>query len=326
MPELPEVEHLRRSLDPWIVGARIASVEVRRGDVVARADGSPRTPAPRGRTNDLRDALLSGAEIVATHRHGKQMAIEARDGRAIVVQLGMTGSVALETDDLPAGADARHRHVVWHLETACAPSPTGARARRASKAPDATPHALPTRMSFRDPRRFGGLTTHPSLASVRAAWATLGPDALGVTTNALATALAATRRPVKSALLDQAVVAGVGNIYADESLHAACIHPLTPAAELTTDRIAILAREIRRILSRAIRAGGSTLRDYRDAFGQPGDAVQTHRVYGRGGEPCLGCGGALEQRRLQGRTTVFCPRCQDLSTSSARTSRARRSR
>lgn len=312
MPELPEVEHLRRSLDPWIVGRRIASVGIARRDVVARADGSARRAT---------DALLSGAEIVATHRHGKQMAIEARDGRAIVVQLGMTGSIALETDELPEGADARHRHVVWHLEPAdrtmpSAPARAGGGRRAAPGTVDAT-HPHPARMSFRDPRRFGGITVHPSLASVRAVWATLGPDALTVTGKALAAGLGRTGRPIKSALLDQAVVAGVGNIYADESLHAAAIHPLAPAKTLGTDRIATLAREIRRILARAIRSGGSTLRDYRDAFGQPGDAVQTHRVYGRGGEPCLACGQPLEERRLQGRTTVFCPRCQDLSTSSA---------
>jgi formamidopyrimidine-DNA glycosylase len=329
MPELPEVEHLRRSLDPWIVGVRIASVEVRRGDVVARAGDSIRRPKRRPPADTLDHELLSGAEIVATHRHGKQMAIEASDGRAIVVQLGMTGSVALETDDLPAGADARHRHVVWRLEAASGSASTPTRARRGSTAPTSTPlapDALPARMSFRDPRRFGGLTTHPSIGSVRATWAALGPDALTVTAQALAARLAATRRPVKSALLDQTIVAGVGNIYADESLHAAGIHPLEVASDLGSDRITALAREIRRILARAIRAGGSTLRDYRDAFGQPGEAVQTHRVYGRGDQPCLGCRTTLVQLRLQGRTTVFCPRCQDLSTSSVRSRGARRAR
>ena len=331
MPELPEVEHLRRSLDPWIVGRRIASVEILRRDVVACAGGSARRAT---------DALLAGAEIVATHRHGKQMAVEARDGRTVVVQLGMTGSVALEADELPEGADARHRHVVWHLESAGATirsTPARAGTSRATASMPAARHGQahyathdprtpPARMSFRDPRRFGGVTTHPSLGSVRAIWATLGPDALTVTGKALAAGLARTHRPVKSALLDQGVVAGVGNIYADESLHAARIHPLEPAASLGTDRITTLAREIRRILARAIRAGGSTLRDYRDAFGQPGDAVQTHRVYGRGGEPCLGCRAPLEQCRLQGRTTVFCPRCQHLSTSSASNRSEMRSR
>lgn len=308
MPELPEVEHLRRSLDPWIVGRRVASVDAVRRDVVARSPGSARR---------LADALLAGAEIVATHRHGKQMAIEARDGRAIVVQLGMTGSVALESDGLPEGADARHRHVVWHLEPETVPARAARRARTRVTAD-------PARMSFRDPRRFGGITVHPTLASIEAVWSALGPDALTVTAKALADRLAGSRRPIKSALLDQGVVAGVGNIYADESLHAAAIHPLEPAAELDTERIGRLSGEIRRILRTAVRAGGSTLRDYRDAFGQPGGAVQTHRVYGRGGEPCLGCRTTLAQCRLQGRTTVFCPRCQDLSTSSRGRSRGKR--
>ncbi len=302
MPELPEVEHLRRSLDPWLVGARLGAVEIRRRDVATRATGAARR---------LALALLEDAEIVATHRHGKQIAIEARDGRALVIQLGMTGSVAFERDDLPEGADARHRHVVWRIDC-----------RRAA----GRPGPAPRRMSFRDPRRFGGLTAHPSMDSVRTAWAPLGPDALSIDARTLADRLAGVRRPAKSALLDQGVLAGVGNIYADEALHAAGIHPLHPAGELDSIRIQSLARSIQRILARAVRQGGSTLRDYRDAFGQPGTAVQTHRVYGRAGEPCLGCGRVLEGLRIVGRATVCCPGCQDLSTCAHRATGDRRHR
>lgn len=281
MPELPEVEHLRRSLEPALLGSRIARVRVRRRGVVTRG------------ALELDQALLAGAVIRSTTRHGKQLAILAEDGRALVVQLGMTGSVTIETGPSPRGSEARHRHVVWELESE-------------------------RRMVFRDPRRFGGLTAHVDERALRAAWSALGPDALLTEPTALADHLAASLsgrgRPIKAALLDQAVVAGVGNIYADECLFAARIHPLRPGSSIERREWSALARRLHDILDRAADRGGSTLRDYRDAFGRPGTAVQIHRVYGRSGEPCTGCSTKIESFRLQGRTTSFCPTCQHLST------------
>lgn len=281
MPELPEVEHLRRSLDPVLVGTRLVRVAVRRRSVVARSGQL------------LEQALLAGSRIRSTVRHGKQMALIADDGRALVVQLGMTGSVTIESGAPPKGMDGKHRHVIWELEDA-------------------------RRMVFRDPRRFGGLTAFASEDSLRSAWSALGPDALLTAPGALAKhlvqTLAGRNRPVKAALLDQAVLAGLGNIYADEALFAAQVHPLRPASCLSSAECSAIAREAHRILSEAAERGGSTLRDYRDAFGRPGEAVQIHRVYGRTGEPCTRCNGVIESIRLQGRTTAFCPRCQDLST------------
>jgi formamidopyrimidine-DNA glycosylase len=292
MPELPEVEHLRRSLDPVLVGARLHAVTVRRRSVIScdARDGHGLSPAER-----LSKALLVHRTIVATHRRGKQMALEADNGRVLVVQLGMTGSMTIEADAPPRGMDAKHRHVLWDFSPA---SPAGAR----------------WRLAFRDPRRFGGLTAYPDLGSLHEAWNALGPDALAITATDLATALARTRRPIKAALLDQALIAGVGNIYADEGLFAAGIHPLQAAASVGTDKVAELARHLRRILRHAVEQGGSTLRDYRDAFGQPGSAVQTHLAYGREGLPCAVCKETLVGTRVVGRATVFCPRCQDLST------------
>lgn len=299
MPELPEVEHLRRTLEPAIKGMRVHAVDVRRRSVVS---------APRG--CDLDAALLVGGSVAATHRRGKQLALESSSGRVLVIQLGMTGSVEIESGPAPASStmEGRHRHVVWEVD---------ARLGRTK---------IRARMVFRDPRRFGGLTAYDSLAALHRAWERLGPDGLAVQADQLADALAGSRRPVKSALLDQAVVAGVGNIYADESLFAAGIHPLRSAASLTRDEVSQLATQIRRILNAAADQGGSTLRDYRDAFGNPGNAVQTHAVYGRANEPCPGCGTLLTGVRLQGRATVFCPRCQDLSTFPKRVGRARRTR
>jgi formamidopyrimidine-DNA glycosylase len=208
----------------------------------------------------------------------------------------MTGSVTIESGAPPRGMDGKHRHVVWTLECG-GPTASGE-----------------LRMAFRDPRRFGGLTAYGSRAELDAAWARLGTDGLVVSSAELRRGLGASRRPIKAALLDQTVVAGVGNIYADESLFAASIHPLAPACSLSARQVGRLAREIRRILNRASDAGGSTLRDYRDAFGQPGSAVQLHAAYGREGEPCVRCKTPLQGLRLQARATVFCPRCQDLST------------
>ena len=304
MPELPEVEHLRRSLDPVLVGARLHAVTVRRRSVIScdASDGRGLSPTER-----LSKALLVNRTIVATHRRGKQMALEADNGRVLVVQLGMTGSMTIEADAPPRGMDAKHRHVLWDFSPATPPiSRTGTFT--------GTRTGARWRLAFRDPRRFGGLTAYPDLGSLHQAWNALGPDALAITATDLAAALARTRRPIKAALLDQALIAGVGNIYADEGLFAAGIHPLQAAASIAADKVADLARHLRRILQRAVKQGGSTLRDYRDAFGQPGSAVQTHLAYGREGLPCAVCKETLVGTRVVGRATVFCPRCQDLST------------
>ena len=299
MPELPEVEHLRRSLDPWIVGARLLDVRLARKSVVTLTSDEPRNTAA------FRVALGVGETIVRTDRHGKQMAIAFGSGRMLVVQLGMTGSITVETGPSHRGIEGRHRHVVWE---ACSSTSSSTHSARPSN------QSPRWRLAFRDPRRFGGLTAYRSREALDRAWSSLGPDALHIDGAALLAALSRTRRPIKSALLDQSVVAGVGNIYADESLHAARIHPLAIANAISESRVVALAAEIRRILGRATEAGGSTLRDYRDAFGQPGSAVQAHAAYGRDGLPCLRCGTTLLGMRLQGRATVHCPHCQDLST------------
>jgi formamidopyrimidine-DNA glycosylase len=292
MPELPEVEHLRRSLEPWLVGGRLGRVVVRRRSVVEVLGGV--------RERDLGPVLLANSTVVATHRHGKQMAIESDTGAVLVVQLGMTGSVTIERGAPPRGMPARHRHVLWDF------MPAPARL--------AEPPHQPWRLAFRDPRRFGGLTAYPSLQALQEVWATLGPDALTISSSALHDRLATSARPIKSSLLDQGVLAGVGNIYADEALFASKIHPLTPARQVSKTHCDLLASSLRRILRAAVEAGGSTLRDYRDAFGEPGDAVQTHQAYGRSDQPCFRCRTPLVGFQLSGRTTVYCPNCQTLST------------
>lgn len=270
MPELPEVETIRQGLVPMI-GSAVESVEIRRRDVI---DGL----AERG---DER-ALLAGATIVALHRHGKQLAIEGDTGRAVVVHLGMSGQLRVE---LEGAILAPHTHVVWRLSNG-------------------------NRLTFRDPRRFGGITLCHSLEALRQRWSALGPDAIEITEGGLRAACKGTRRSIKAVLLDQAAVAGIGNIYADEALFLAHVRPTRTARRVNQEQLDSLARSIREILTMAIERGGSTLRDYVRADGRAGSAQDLHRVYGRGGLPCVRCGGDLRKTVIVQRTTVYCPRCQ----------------
>lgn len=269
MPELPEVETVRRSLVPHMVGRSIAAVTVNRADIIT-GDAAPR-------------ALLRGQRITAIERRGKQIALIADSGRAVIVQLGMTGQVLVAR----AGeAPPDHVHAVWTLDQGA------------------------TRILFRDPRRFGGLTTLPHPQALASAWANLGPDALTIAGDDLWANLRTTRRSIKAALLDQSVLAGVGNIYADESLFMAGVHPKALTHRLPRDRIERLAESIRTVLARAVQAGGTTLRDYVDANGTRGGYLTQHAVYGRHGQPCTACGNTLKKSSVAQRTTTHCPNCQ----------------
>ncbi|MHC4107643.1 MAG: Fpg/Nei family DNA glycosylase, partial [Planctomycetota bacterium] len=176
-----------------------------------------------------------------------------------------------------------------------------------------TTHRGSGRLVFRDPRRFGGLWTFSSMDHLRRdRWSRLGPDALTISAAALHRRLRGTRRRLKAALLDQRLLCGIGNIYVDESLFAARIHPCSVSLALPPRQTQALASAIRATLRHAIRAGGSTFRDYLDGRGQPGRYTTRHQVYGRAGSPCLSCGRALERQEVGQRTTVACRRCQQL--------------
>lgn len=272
MPELPEVESLRRSLEPLVLGRRVARVQIRRADVIT-GDATPQ-------------GLLEGARLTATRRHGKQLGLIAETGiggaaRALVIHLGMSGQVLHE----PAEIDP-HTHAVWHLDDG-------------------------SQIRFRDPRRFGGLWTVADAATLDATlWRELGPDALRIDAADLVERAKGSRRAVKAVLLDQAVVAGIGNIYADESLFLAGIRPRRSACRVTRNEWAALAGTIRQVLTEAVGRGGSSLRDYVDARGHTGSAQAGHRVYGRADEPCVRCQTPLIQCSVAQRTTVFCRVCQ----------------
>lgn len=278
MPELPEVETVRRTLGVRVVGRRVTDVDVQRPDVV------------RGERS-----LLRGQSIRGVIRHGKQLAIVGEDQTCICIHLGMSGQLLCLARDAqrppssgtgPRKQVSDHVHVVWQLDDG-------------------------STLAFRDPRRFGGVwsfTSRRDLHETR--WAKLGPDGLLITPGQLHAGLSRTQRALKAALLDQHLVAGLGNIYVDELLFAVGLHPRKLASEITKGESGRLVRALRRLLGRAIEAGGSTLRDYVDAEGQAGGYQTRHRVYGRGGQPCRRCRTLLETMALAGRTTVACRQCQ----------------
>jgi len=224
---------------------------------------------------------LVGRAIADVARRGKRIVFTLDDGGRFYVHLGMTGRLTL---DHPAALLLRHTHVVLHL---------------------AGTDDLQIR--FRDSRRFGGVWW---VGTGPAEDGRLGPEPLTLPPATLARQLARTGRAVKTALLDQRVVAGLGNIYVDESLHRAGIHPLTPARDVPPAGVLRLNRAIKQTLRRAIRHRGSTLRDYADAHGNAGGFQLLHAVYDRADAPCHTCGTPIVRVVLGGRSTHFCPNCQ----------------
>jgi formamidopyrimidine-DNA glycosylase len=286
MPELPEVECLRRSLLPALVGGHVMEARLLRRDVLR----DPST-ARRGVTDPGR--LLLGATFLEPTRLGKHLALRTIDGRTLEIHLGMSGQLLLSRTPLQSS----HIHATWLL----APPPS---ARTLSEAP--------WYLTFRDPRRFGGLWAFGSMDELAAhRWSSLGPDALAITSEHLLAHAGSSTRTLKAALLDQRLLAGVGNIYADEALFRARLHPRTRCNRLTLQHWHSLAEAVRQILASAIAVGGSTLRDYTTADGQPGSMQASHQVYARGGLPCLRCRSTtLNSATLAQRTTVWCPTCQ----------------
>jgi len=300
MPELPEVECVRRSIEAGVLGRRVEGATVHRRDALCR-EGEPfggwsrlgHQPRPTRFTRVPRTELGVDRVVRAVHRHGKQLAIELAPDRAILVHLGMTGQLIWRDagGQLPK---SDHIHVTWRLGPRSGADSGG-------------------RLVFRDPRRFGGVWLYPSLETLaQHRWAGAGADALKITGAQLRAGLSRYRRPIKAALLDQGVIAGVGNIYADEALHKARLSPEQPAVDLSTADVDRLRKALRAVLTQAIKSGGSTLRDYTDGAGRAGAYQSRHSVYGRGGEPCQRCGATLSQATVAQRTTVWCPSCQPL--------------
>jgi formamidopyrimidine-DNA glycosylase len=270
MPELPEVETTRRGLEQHLAGQKIARVVVR--------DRRLRRPVPRGLA-----ALLVGRTIRALTRRGKYLLIDCGAG-TLILHLGMSGRLWLTTEHTPAD---KHDHFDLVLAN----------------------HKV---VRLRDPRRFGLVLwqsgdplRHPLLAPI-------GPEPLSPDFDGSALYRATRNRTaaIKQVLMDGHVVAGVGNIYANEALFRAGINPRRAAGRLTRARCAKLAEEVRKTLLEAIEAGGSSLRDYVGSDGMAGNFQNRFLVYDRAGEPCFTCGTPLRGIRQGQRSTFYCPRCQ----------------
>jgi formamidopyrimidine-DNA glycosylase len=283
VPELPEVENIALGLREEVVGKRIAEVYVQTAIIV-------RGPYRRRWRKFL--ASLAKRRVESITRRAKRLILTTEGDLALVFQLGMTGKFLLGPCG-NGGAVERPKHTRLVMSFSDG-----------------------TAVCFVDTRRFGrmwclsGLDPDDPDATMEAAGMTpLGPEALRMSPKALAAALHAAR-PVKSLLLDQTRIAGLGNIYADESLWAAGIHPTRPCRSVTMEEATVLVREIKRVLRRAIRAGGTTFSDFRNTYGDMGRFRRRLNVYGRQGQPCKRCGAAIERIVVAGRGTHICPRCQ----------------
>ena len=273
MPELPEVETVRSELEPGLVGRRFVRVEV----------ADPRLTRPHDPDEVAR--ALEGEIVETVARRGKYLIVRFESGKALLIHLRMTGSLRHARDG--SLADDPYRRALVDLDDG-------------------------SHVAYRDVRRFGTWLLaelgelDPYLEE------RLGEEPLdgAFTAARLRDRLAGRRAPIKAALLDQRTLAGMGNIYADEALWRARIHPLRPARELDPDDVKRLHRAVRDALRAGIARQGATLRDYERPDGERGGMQLEFRVYGRTGEPCDRCGTPIEKTRAGGRGTWYCPECQ----------------
>jgi formamidopyrimidine-DNA glycosylase len=292
MPELPEVETVRRGLAPALIGARLTRVEARRPDL--------RFPLPDGFVQ-----RLTGATVLDLTRRAKYLLAPLDRGDTLVMHLGMTGRFEVEGADkqvrppsskelgefhYAAPRDPKHAHVVFETDGGC-------------------------RITYSDPRRFGFMDLIDTDKLAEHPWfSKMGPEPLGpdFNTDLLVRQFKDRKQNPKTLLLDQHVVAGLGNIYVCEALNRAHISPLKPAGKVKKAKLELLAQSVREILGEAIEAGGSSLRDYASTGGELGYFQHRFRVYDREGCPCptSGCGGHIERIPQGGRSTFFCPVCQ----------------
>jgi formamidopyrimidine-DNA glycosylase len=271
MPELPEVETIRRQLEPAISGRVIESVRV--------LDERWTRPAP-GREVER---ALAGRRIEAVERRGKYLLLRLNGDRALAMHLRMTGNLLLSEP----GSELRHLRASFELDDG-------------------------TRLLFTDARRFGQAVVLDGERIEEYFDARLGVEPLSeaVTGSELCRLAAGRRAPLKSFLLNQGGVAGIGNIYADEALHRAALHPLSPAGSMKPEDCERLRDGIVATLEAGLRSGGASVDDYRDARGERGAMQDEFLVHTREGEPCPRCGAEIRRIVVAGRSTYFCPSCQ----------------
>ena len=287
MPELPEVETVRRGLAPVMEGKRFAKVEVRRGDL--------RWPLPKGFAQKL-----NGKTVQGLGRRAKYLLADLSSGDVLLMHLGMSGSFRVGKDSAPGtyyherSKSTAHDHIVFHMSNGAT-------------------------VTFNDPRRFGSMKLVPrARLEDEPLLRSLGPEPLGNEFDAamLAKACAGKKTSLKAALSDQRVVAGLGNIYVCEALFRARLSPKRIASTIAdrngkpNERAKKLVDAIKAVLKDAIEAGGSSLRDHRRADGSLGDFQHNFQVYDREGEPCPCCKGKIKRIVQGGRSTFYCPSCQ----------------
>ncbi|MCR5878017.1 bifunctional DNA-formamidopyrimidine glycosylase/DNA-(apurinic or apyrimidinic site) lyase [Phenylobacterium sp. J367] len=286
MPELPEVETVRGGLAPVLVGHRLARVEARRPDL--------RFPLPENFVQQL-----TGATIVALTRRAKYLMARLDREDTLVMHLGMSGRFEIARPEgtvrpgefhYAADPDPKHAHIVFETDAG-------------------------DRVTYYDPRRFGYMgLVNTALLDVHPWFAGIGPEPLSDAFDArrLKEAFAGRRQGPKTLLLDQRIVAGLGNIYVCEALHRSRISPFKPAGRITRPRLEVLAQAVKDVLAEAIAAGGSSLKDFASTDGALGYFQHRFRVYDREGRPCPneGCGGVISRKVQAGRSTFFCPVCQ----------------
>ncbi len=282
MPELPEVETVRRGLSPAMEGVVIERADVNRPDL--------RWPFP-----DRMAERLTGQRVERLRRRSKYILADLSSGETLLIHLGMSGRMTVSGDPLGQfvhdhPAAQKHDHVVFHM-------------------------ANGARVTFNDPRRFGAMDLLPTAtAEAHKLLAVLGPEPLGNDFHEqhLIDAFRGKNTPVKSALLDQGIVAGLGNIYVCEALYRGKVSPRRKAGQISSARVSGLVPIIRQVLQDAIDAGGSSLRDFRQADGELGYFQHSFEVYGREGEPCRteGCSARIKRITQSGRSSFYCAQCQ----------------
>lgn len=302
MPELPEVENLRIGLEKNIVGQKILSVKVNKPKLVS-GKGTLRKASAK-KVEEFEKGL-SGEKIVKVSRRAKNLIFHLKSGKIILAHLKMSGQFAYKTNSKPKNNKAsvigghpielsekqlpnKHTHIIFELEKGM--------------------------LYFNDTRMFGYVLYYPSLSSFEAGdhFTLLGLEPFDdkFTPQYFENALKNKTGKIKSVLMDQKIVTGLGNIYADESLFEAKINPLRSASSTTKTEIKLLYRAIQRIMRRAIEVGGSSVATYRLLDESQGNYAREHKVYGKHGENCPRCKRPLERTIVNGRTTIFCPNCQ----------------
>lgn len=273
MPELPEVETVCRGLRRHLLGRTIT-------EVVVRSEAVIHMPGVDGETFAR---ALCGKNIQAVERRGKYI-ILVLDGCWLVCHLRMTGKLLVRGEMKEAG---KHDHVLFYLDDGCI-------------------------LLYEDVRRFGGFVLSETSPYLSVPLSKLGPEPLteAFEEEGFYQSCRNRNRPIKSHLLDQGVVAGIGNIYADEILFRAGVRPRKSAARITRAEAATLVTATKVVLEEAVQAGGSTIRDYVDSDNRRGAFQLKHQVYGRAGEPCRRCGSVLKSVTVGGRSSVYCPHCQ----------------